>query len=311
MAHLLQKVFEGMKFRKFAATSALVIAAMGIGAGTSYAQPATVGNPDIHYTADVVDKSVVVRTDAGSLTTDNNQLQVRDNLGNVVAGFPLSYLRDGLEYPIAAAADGANEVTLTPSVDPAAAHPAPMLHDVASREEMDDAMSNAGDRVRSRHRRRHARRHRHRPRGRLPAGRARRNPVPGHPRLDRRLPDGRGARCSAGRGRGPGDRRRRRRDRRRRRVLQPDQHAPGGLIGCAATELGRNAIGPQRNRAATQSGRTAVAAIRPAAVSVGARFSRPARGCGGAVPPGRARCPAAWAPSAGASGCGRVPPGSR
>ncbi|BCK58577.1 hypothetical protein NWFMUON74_63490 [Nocardia wallacei] len=144
MAHLLQKVFEGMKFRKFAATSALVIAAMGIGAGTSYAQPATVGNPDIHYTADVVDKSVVVRTDAGSLTTDNNQLQVRDNLGNVVAGFPLSYLRDGLEYPIAAAADGANEVTLTPSVDPAAAHPAPMLHDVASREEMDDAMSNAG-----------------------------------------------------------------------------------------------------------------------------------------------------------------------
>ncbi|WP_280386325.1 hypothetical protein [Nocardia wallacei] len=133
-----------MKFRKFAATSALVIAAVGISAGSAYAQPAVVDNPDIHYNANVVDKSVVLQTDAGSIDTEGNQLQVRDNLGNVVAGFPLSYLRDGLEYPIAAQTEGPNKITLTPSVDPAAAHPAPMLHDVASREEMDDAMSNAG-----------------------------------------------------------------------------------------------------------------------------------------------------------------------
>ncbi|MGW5381426.1 hypothetical protein [Nocardia sp. NPDC003963] len=132
-----------MKFRKFAAVSALVAAAMGVGAGTSYAQPAAVENPDIHYTADVVDKSVIVRTDSGSLTTENNQLQVRDSFGNIVAGMPLSYLRDGLEYPIAAAANGANEIALTPSADPAAAHPAPMLHDIASQEDMDNAMSNA------------------------------------------------------------------------------------------------------------------------------------------------------------------------
>ncbi|WP_024802201.1 hypothetical protein [Nocardia sp. BMG51109] len=133
-----------MRFRKFAATSALVIAALGVGTGTSYAQAAPAGDPGIHYAANVVDKSVVVHTDAGSLTTEGNQLQVRDGVGNVVAGFPLSYLRDGLEYPIAAQVDGANQVTLTPNVDPASAHPAPMLHDVASQEDMDNAMSNAG-----------------------------------------------------------------------------------------------------------------------------------------------------------------------
>ncbi|MGW0183833.1 hypothetical protein [Nocardia sp. NPDC003345] len=132
-----------MNFKKMAAVSALVIAAMGIGAGTSYAQPARVENPDIHYTADVVDKSVIIRTDAGSLTTEDNMLQVRDNLDNVVAGFPLSYLRDGLEYPIAVVPSGTNEVALTPSVDPATAQPAPMLHDVASQEQVDDAVSNA------------------------------------------------------------------------------------------------------------------------------------------------------------------------
>ncbi|MBF6330578.1 hypothetical protein [Nocardia transvalensis] len=132
-----------MKFRKIAATSALVIAALGVSAGTSYAQPAAVGNPDIHYTATVVDKSVVVHTDAGSLTTEGDQFQVRDNLGNVVAGFPLNYLKDGLSFPIAAEIDG-NEATLTPSTDPAAAHPAPMLHPAASRQALDDAISTAG-----------------------------------------------------------------------------------------------------------------------------------------------------------------------
>lgn len=132
-----------MNLRKFAVTSALLAVAIGIGTGTSYAAPSAVENPDIHYTADIVDKSVVVRTDAGSLTTENDQLQVRDSFGNVVAGMPLSYLRDGLEYPIAAAADGANQITLTPSADPATARPAPMLHDIASREDTDDAMSAA------------------------------------------------------------------------------------------------------------------------------------------------------------------------
>ncbi|NUS91266.1 MAG: hypothetical protein HOQ36_02465, partial [Nocardia sp.] len=79
-----------MNLRKFAVTSALLAVAIGIGTGTSYAAPSAVGNHDIHYTADIVGKSVMVRTDAGSLTTENDQLQVRDSFGNVVAGMPLS-----------------------------------------------------------------------------------------------------------------------------------------------------------------------------------------------------------------------------
>ncbi|MBF6274085.1 hypothetical protein A5780_37215 [Nocardia sp. 852002-20019_SCH5090214] len=131
-----------MKLRKFAATSALVIAALGISTGTAFAAPAPAANPDIHYTANVVDKSVVVKTDAGSLTTEGNEFQVRDNQGKVVAGFPLSYQHDGLEYPIAAQIDG-NQATLVPSTDRAAAHPAQMLHDVASRSDLDAANQSA------------------------------------------------------------------------------------------------------------------------------------------------------------------------
>lgn len=131
-----------MKLSKFAATSALVIAALGVSTGSAFATPAAPAEPGIHYTAHIVDESVVVHTDAGSLTTAGNEFQVRDNTGDVVAGFPLSYLRDGLEYPIAARIDG-NRATLVPSTDPAAAHPAPMLHDVASREDLDAANQSA------------------------------------------------------------------------------------------------------------------------------------------------------------------------
>lgn len=131
-----------MKLRKFAATSALVIAALGISTGTGSAAPAAPESADIHYTANVVDRSVVVKTDGGSLTTEGGQFQVRDVSGKVVGGFPLSYQHDGLEFPIAAQIAG-NQATLTPSTDRAAAHPAPMLHDVASRDDLDSAMQSA------------------------------------------------------------------------------------------------------------------------------------------------------------------------
>ncbi|WP_433580674.1 hypothetical protein [Nocardia brasiliensis] len=126
-----------MKVKKFAAASTLVIAAIGITSGTAYAAPVdpapapgtTVQTdilPGIRYTANVVDKSVVLKTDAGSLTTQGTQFQVLDNQGHLVAGMPLTYLKDGLEWPIAAQIDG-NTATFTPSTDPATARPAAML----------------------------------------------------------------------------------------------------------------------------------------------------------------------------------------
>ncbi|MDG3010190.1 hypothetical protein G4X40_08495 [Rhodococcus sp. D2-41] len=112
-----------MKFSKIAATSALVIAAMSITYGTANAAPAaqapdnsTVSTqvlPGIHYKASVVDHSVVLTTDAGSLTTRGNQFQVLDASGKLVAGVPLTYNMDGKSWPIAAKIQG-NTATLTP-----------------------------------------------------------------------------------------------------------------------------------------------------------------------------------------------------
>ncbi|MET8650831.1 MULTISPECIES: hypothetical protein [Nocardia] len=132
-----------MKLKKFAATSALVIAAVGVTSATAYAAPApapapgstiqTDVLPGIHYTANIVDNSVVLKTDAGSLTTQGSQFQVLDGQGNLVAGMPLTYLKDGMEWPIAAQVDG-NTATFTPSTDVADARPATMLQPVAAQD---------------------------------------------------------------------------------------------------------------------------------------------------------------------------------
>ncbi|MFI5780559.1 hypothetical protein [Nocardia sp. NPDC051570] len=121
-----------MRFTKLAATSALVIAAVGISAGTAYADvPSTPASnstlqtdllPGIHYKASLVDHSVVVSTDSGSMAARDGQFQFLDGSGQVVAALPLSYQRGGQSFPIAAAVDG-HTATLTPSTDPAQATP--------------------------------------------------------------------------------------------------------------------------------------------------------------------------------------------
>ncbi|TQF73276.1 hypothetical protein FK531_07045 [Rhodococcus spelaei] len=122
-----------MKIKKLAATAAVVVAATGITAATAGAAPARTDRPDnstvsadvlpgIHYKAALVDKSVVLTTDTGSLTVRGDQFQVLDGSGTLVAGVPLTYQRDGRQWPIAARIDG-NTATLTPSTDPAVARP--------------------------------------------------------------------------------------------------------------------------------------------------------------------------------------------
>ncbi|MFC9997497.1 hypothetical protein [Nocardia sp. NPDC127526] len=151
-----------MKFSKVAATSALVIAALGVTAGTVHADPAPAPAPvlpsvidginqgiaqvapSIHWNAHVEGNAVVVETDKGSMTTDNGQFQVRDEQGNVVVGLPLEYTLDDLSHPIDAAVDGLR-ATLVPSTDPAAARPASidLRHNVVKQEAFDDAVSAA------------------------------------------------------------------------------------------------------------------------------------------------------------------------
>lgn len=154
-----------MKFSKLAATSTMVIAALGVTAGVVHADPAPAPAPvpvipslidgvnqgiaqvapGIHWNAKVDGNAVVVDIDQGSFSTDNGQLQVRDNGGNVVTAVPLSYTLDDLDHPIQATVEGLR-ATLVPNTDPAAARPAnPLLHNVTSEKQssFDDAVSAA------------------------------------------------------------------------------------------------------------------------------------------------------------------------
>ncbi|MFD6399680.1 hypothetical protein [Nocardia sp. NPDC060249] len=148
-----------MNISKVAATSALVIAALGVATGTSHAAPAPAPAPvaafldgvnqgvnqvlpGINWKTGIEGDAVVVETDAGSLTTENNQFQVRDNQGNIVAALPLAYTIDDLEYPIDAAIDG-TRATLTPRTDAASARPSTLLKDVVRQDAFDDAVGAA------------------------------------------------------------------------------------------------------------------------------------------------------------------------
>ncbi|MEU7139913.1 hypothetical protein ABZ942_10740 [Nocardia sp. NPDC046473] len=112
----------------FVTVAACTVAALVGSAGTSHADPAA---SEMHYTASMVDKSVVLTVDAGELTTGDGQFLINDRTGHELVSMPLSYQRDNKVWPITATIDG-NTATLTPSTDPAAAHPAPAeLRDIA------------------------------------------------------------------------------------------------------------------------------------------------------------------------------------
>ncbi|WP_036530443.1 hypothetical protein, partial [Nocardia sp. CNY236] len=128
-----------MKATKLTAASLLVVAAVGITSGVASAAPGHIPatgssartdmQPGIHYRANIEDDSVILHTDAGSLTTKGTQFQVLDDEGRLVAAMPLTYLKDGMEWPIAAEIDG-NTAAFTPSTDPTEARPATMLEPV-------------------------------------------------------------------------------------------------------------------------------------------------------------------------------------
>ncbi|WP_446223876.1 hypothetical protein ACTWPB_00960 [Nocardia sp. IBHARD005] len=109
-----------MLMRKFAATSALLIAAMGVTAGTVNAAPVEEAAP-INYTAEVVDGSKsVITTDAGSMVVEDGVFKIKAANGTTVAGTELKFKVDEFEFPIAADISG-NTATLTPTLDPAKA----------------------------------------------------------------------------------------------------------------------------------------------------------------------------------------------
>ncbi|QIS08130.1 hypothetical protein [Nocardia arthritidis] len=104
-----------MLMRKFAATSALVIAALGVTAGTVNAQPAEQVGVSVAQSPDNAN-ATVIKTDSGSIDVEDGVLKIKAADGTVMAGTPLTFRVNDFEFPIAAnVAD--KSVTLTPQYD--------------------------------------------------------------------------------------------------------------------------------------------------------------------------------------------------
>ncbi|MFE9321997.1 hypothetical protein ACIHDR_32380 [Nocardia sp. NPDC052278] len=104
-----------MLMRKFAATSALVIAALGATAGTVNAAPET-DNGAVNYTATATPSSTIIKTDAGSLVDEGGVFKIKAVDGTTLAGTELSFRVDDFVFPIAADIQD-HTATLTPQFD--------------------------------------------------------------------------------------------------------------------------------------------------------------------------------------------------
>ncbi|WP_378733161.1 hypothetical protein [Nocardia brasiliensis] len=102
-----------MLMRNFAATATLLIAALGVTAGTAIAEPAA--DAPINFTAQATDTQSIVSIDAGSIVVEDDALKIKAADGTVVAGTPLKFRVDDFEFPIAADIAG-RTATLTPQL---------------------------------------------------------------------------------------------------------------------------------------------------------------------------------------------------
>ncbi|MGY4098606.1 ammonium transporter [Nocardia sp. R16R-3T] len=90
-----------MILRKIAAAAVPIVAAVTVGAGTSYAQPGPAPVPDIGYEAKLVDDNKIVTTlTNGSFQMSANAVDIKDIAGHTVLTLPLSLRQDGLEFAL-------------------------------------------------------------------------------------------------------------------------------------------------------------------------------------------------------------------
>ncbi|MFE3194053.1 hypothetical protein ACFXHA_33965 [Nocardia sp. NPDC059240] len=106
--------------------------------------------PGLHYTASVVDHSVVLRTDAGRITVRGSEFEILDAGNNLAFGMPLTYRLNEQDWPIAARIDAdGRTITLTPGTDPVQAVPAasPNVEAVFSQDELNNAIAMASSQI--------------------------------------------------------------------------------------------------------------------------------------------------------------------
>ncbi|AFT98135.1 hypothetical protein [Nocardia brasiliensis] len=106
-----------MIIKKLATTSALLIAALGVAAGTVHAAPA---DEAINFTAESADSTSIIKTDAGSMVVEDGVFKIKAANGATIAGAPLTFRVDEFEFPIAADISD-RTATLTPQLDMAKA----------------------------------------------------------------------------------------------------------------------------------------------------------------------------------------------
>ncbi|MEV6772476.1 hypothetical protein AB0N05_27960 [Nocardia sp. NPDC051030] len=102
-----------MLSKKMAASAAMMIAAVGIAAGTAGAAPIADDNGVINYSATATETNTIIRTDAGSMVVDNGIFKIKAADGTVVAGTELKFNVDDFQFPIAAEIKD-HVATLTP-----------------------------------------------------------------------------------------------------------------------------------------------------------------------------------------------------
>ncbi len=93
-----------MNLRRITATAVLVTAALGVGSGISFADPAPAApRPNsIGYEMKLVDRTVVTTLDGGvfAVSGDGSTINIKDNAGNTVVDLPLSFRLDNVTYPL-------------------------------------------------------------------------------------------------------------------------------------------------------------------------------------------------------------------
>ncbi|MFF3221247.1 hypothetical protein ACFYV7_00500 [Nocardia suismassiliense] len=105
-----------MLMRKFAVSSALLIAALGVTAGTVNAAPAAETEAPINFTSHATDTQSIISIDSGSLVVEDDALKIKAANGTTVAGTPLKFRLDDFEFPLAADISD-RTATITPQLD--------------------------------------------------------------------------------------------------------------------------------------------------------------------------------------------------
>ncbi|MBJ8348679.1 ammonium transporter [Antrihabitans sp. YC2-6] len=112
-----------MMLRKTVALAAMVIGAMGVASGTTYAEPVTEPSV-INYESRLVDKTVVTDLVGGTFEIDPDAqlFAVKDSAGNAVLTVPLAFSIDQVAHPLLPVVSNAGKtLSLTPDMDPAKA----------------------------------------------------------------------------------------------------------------------------------------------------------------------------------------------